>query len=115
MPSPGAGQLNQQITIQKRNQIKDAEGGMVDVWADFATDIWAKKNNLSGSERAATSKGGQTLDARTEFTIYYLAGVTNEMRIVHNGKYYNIRHVNNFMESNEYLIISCDLGGNHGR
>lgn len=115
MPAPGAGQLNQIITIQQRTQTKDAEGGMVDAWSDFAADIWAKKNNLSGNERAATNKGGQTLDARTEFTVYYLDSVTNEMRIVHNGKYYNIRHVNNFMESSEYLIITCDLGGNHGR
>lgn len=117
MPVPGAGQLNQQITIQHRTQTKDAEGGIIDAWADYfpAILIWAKVNNLSGNERAATNKGGQTLDARTEFTIYYLAGVNNEMRVVHNGKFYNIRHVNNFMEANEYLIITCDTGGNHGR
>lgn len=115
MPAPGAGQLNQQITIQQRTQTKDAEGGMVDSWADFAANIWAKQNNLSGNERSATKQGGQTLESRTEFTIYYLAGVTNEMRVSANGKYHNIRHVNNFMESNEYLIITCDTGGNHGR
>lgn len=88
---------------------------MVDSWNDFATDIWAKKNNLSGNERSSTRQGGQVLDARTEFTIYYLDDVGNEMRIVHNGKHYNIRYVNNFMEANEYLIITCDTGGNHGR
>jgi len=115
MPAPGAGQFNQQITIQQRSQTKDAEGGMVDAWADFAANIWAKVNNLSGNERSATAKGGEEQEARTEFTVYYLNGVTNEMRISHNGKYYNIRHVNNFMEQNEYLIITCDTGGNRGR
>ena len=35
--------------------------------------------------------------------------------ISHNGKYHNIRHVNNFMEGNEFLIITCDTGGKDGR
>lgn len=115
MPSPGAGQLNKQITIQQRATTKDAEGGMVDVWSDFAADIWAKKNNLSGNERQATQQGGQRLEARTEYTVYYIEGVNNEMRIVDNGVKYNIRHVNNYMENNEFLIITCDTGGNNGR
>lgn len=115
MAAPGAGQLNKQITIQQLSQAKDAEGGMVDTWTDFAANIWAKVNNLSGNERATTQQGGRTLEARTEFTVYFLQGVTNQMRIVFNGKHYNIRHVNNFMEANEYLIITCDTGGNHGR
>lgn len=115
MPAPGAGQLNQQITIQQRTQTKDAEGGMVDSWANFAANVWAKVNNLSGNERSATAKGGEKQEARIEFTIYYVAGVTNSMRISYGGKYYNIRHVNNFMEGNEFLIITCDTGGKDGR
>lgn len=115
MPAPGAGQLNQQITIEQRTGTKDAEGGMVDSWTDFAANLWAKVNHLSGNERSATAKGGGKLEARTEFTIYYLDGVTNKMRVKFNNKYYNIRHLNNFMEGNEYLIITCDTGGNDGR
>lgn len=115
MPAPGAGQLNKQITIQQRTQTKDAEGGMVDAWTDFAANVWAKVNNLSGNENSATAKGGERLEARTEFTIYYIDGVTNKMRVSSGGKYYNIRFVNNYMEANEYLIITCDTGGNDGR
>ena len=115
MPAPRAGDMNQQITIQQRTQTKDAEGGMVDSWADFAANVWAKVNNLSGNERSATAKGGERKEERIEFTIYYFAGVTNLMRISHNGKTHNIRHVNNFMERNEFLIITCDTGGKDGR
>lgn len=115
MSSPGAGQLDQQITIQQHIQVKDAEGGMVDLWDDYVTNVWAKKNNLSGNERSATRQGGVKLEERTEFTIYYIPGVENTMRIMHNGKSYNIRHINNVYERNEYLIITCDTGGNHGR
>lgn len=115
MPAPDPGKLNQQITIQQRVTTKDAEGGMVDSWTDFAANVWAKVNNLSGNERSATAKGGEKLESRTEFTIYYIDGVTNKMRVSFGGKYHNIRHVNNFMEANEYLIITCDTGGNDGR
>lgn len=115
MPSPGAGQLDQQITIQQLTQVKDAEGGMVDNWSDFVSDVWARKNNLSGNERSATRQGGIKLEERTEFTTYFIPDVSNRMRIMHNGTSYNIRHVNNFMERNEFLIITCDTGGNHGR
>ena len=115
MPAPGAGQLNRQITIQQNTQTKDAEGGMVDSWANFAENIWAKKNNLSGNERAATRQGGSTLDARTEFTIRYLAGITEQMRVLCDGKYYNIRHVNDFMDRHEFIVLTCDTGGNNGR
>ena len=117
MPAPGAGQLTREIKIQRRTTTKDSEGGMVDNWVDAFPNIsiWAKVNNLSGNERAATNKGGRTLDARVEFTIYYLEGVTNEMRVLHNNRHHNITHVNNFMEENTHLIITTDLGGNHGR
>lgn len=115
MPSPGAGQLNRVISIQKLTQTRDAEGGMVDTWLNFAPNVWARVNHLSGNERAATRQGGQKLDARTEFTIYYIPGVTNTMRVVFDGKHYAIQHVNNFMDGNEYLVLTCDTGGNHGR
>lgn len=114
MPAPGAGKLNRQITIQQRTQGKDAEGGITDTWSDFAT-VWAKVAHLSGNERRATQSGGQMLEARTEFTIRYLSGITNAMRVLYEGKHYNIRHVNDFEDGHAFMVITCDTGGNHGR
>jgi SPP1 family predicted phage head-tail adaptor len=115
MPTPGAGKLNRLITLQSRAQGKDSEGGMIDTWTDFAVNIWAKVAHLSGNERRATQHGGQMLEARTEFTIRYLPGVLNTMRVVFNGQHYNIRHVNDFEDGHAFMILTCDTGGNGGR
>lgn len=114
MPAPGAGKLNRQITLQNRTQGKDAEGGITDTWSNFST-VWAKVNHLSGNERRATQQGGQVLEARTEFTIRYFPGVNNAMRVVFDGKYYNIRHVNDFEDAHAFMILTCDTGGRDGR
>lgn len=111
---PTAGMLNRRILIQSLTHGKDAEGGMVDTWVDVTT-VWAKVANLSGAERNATSHGGKAPGARTEFTIRYTPGITAQHRVVYATKQYNIRHVNNFAEANEFLVLTCDTGINHGR
>lgn len=116
MSVPGAGDLNRRITLEALTQTKDDEGGMVDSWVPLAgMPIWARVANLSGNERRATSHGGQVAEARTEFTIRYRAGIDAKMRISYNAKLYNIRHVNNYLEENRFLILTCDTGMNDGR
>jgi SPP1 family predicted phage head-tail adaptor len=114
MAGPGAGELDRRITIQALTQTKDSEGGMVDDWADVST-VWAKVRNLSGNERRLTAEGGQAAEARTEFTIRYRSGLNERMRISYGGKKYNIRHINNYAEAREFLVITCDTGLNDGR
>jgi SPP1 family predicted phage head-tail adaptor len=114
MAGPGAGELDRRITIQALTQTKDSEGGMVDNWADVTT-VWAKVRNLSGNERRLTSEGGRVAEARTEFTIRYRSGLNERMRIKYGDKVYNIRHLNNFNEAREYIVITCDTGLNDGR
>lgn len=114
MPAPCARELNRRIVIQANTISKDASGGMVDSWATFAT-VWAKVMNLSGNERRLTEHGGQVAEARTEFTIRYLAGITPKHRIQYGGKVYNIKHVNDFNEQHRFMILTCDTGKNSGR
>jgi SPP1 family predicted phage head-tail adaptor len=114
MPTPGAGRLDRMITIESLTQTRDAEGGMVDTWTTFATS-WAMIKNLSGNERSVTPHGGVAAEARTEFTIRYLSGVTAKMRVTYDGKYYNIAHVNDFEESHRFMVLTCSTGLNLGR
>lgn len=113
MATPGAGQLNRLIAIQSLTQTKDAEGGIVDSWSTFGT-VWAKIANLSGNERRATDQGGKTAEARTEFTIRYLSGVVEKMRVSYGGKYYDIAHVNDFSDGHRFMILTCSRGMNLG-
>ena len=114
MPAPGAGKLKHMVTIESLTQTRDAEGGMVDTWSLFATS-WAAIKNLSGNERTVTAQGGKTAEARTEFTIRYLPGVTAKMRVVYNDKFYDIAHVNDYDESHRFIVLTCSTGVNLGR
>lgn len=115
MTSVSAGRLNRIITIQQRAQSKDAEGGIVDSWSDFAANIWAERNNSGGTEKSATRQGGVIADKTVIFTIRYLLGVTEQMRVVCDSKYYNIRHINDFKDGRVFMVLTCDNGGNDGR
>lgn len=114
MPTPGAGKLNRKITLESLTQTRDVEGGLVDSWTTFATP-WAKVSNLSGNERRVTDHGGKVGEARTEFVIRYLPGVTSKMRVSYDGKLYDIVHVNDFGEAHRFLVLTCSTGVNDGR
>jgi len=113
MRRSSVGSRNQHIEIQQPTITKDTQGGKVTKWEKF-TAAFASKNNLSGSERSATAHGGQVAVARTVFEMYYQPDITESMRVVHNGKYYNIKHVNNVFEENKDLILTCETGANDG-
>lgn len=113
MPAINPSSFNQYLEIQMPTITKDAEGGRSTAWAKFC-NVHARKNNLSGGERSATSHGGKVAIGRTEYTTYYREDITEDMRILHNGKYYAIEHINNYMEGNKYLIITCSVGAHLG-
>jgi SPP1 family predicted phage head-tail adaptor len=113
---PSAGELTKRVTLEALTQTRDVEGGMVDSWLAIAgMPVWAKVANLSGNERRATAQGGKLPEARTEITIRYRTGINEKMRVLYNGKIYNIRHINNFLEQNTWLVLTCDTGMNDGR
>lgn len=107
------GKLNKRVTLQAPTVTQGASGGVVKGWSEVAT-VWAAIRHFSGNERAASSAGGQVAEARVEITIRYRAAVTPQIRVLHGGTIYNVRHVNNFMEKNESLILTCDTGVNDG-
>lgn len=107
------GKLDQPITLQASTVSKGSSGGIVKAWADVAK-CWASVRHLSGNERQSSSAGGQVAEARTEITIHWRPGVTAQMRVLHRGMAYNIRHVNDLMARRECLILTCDTGVNDG-
>lgn len=105
-----AGKLDRRITLQQTATGKDASGGFTTAWVDV-TQLWASVRNFAGDEREQTkSGGGQAAVARTEFTIHYRAGVTAAMRIRFGAAVYEIRHVNDWMDRHEFIVLTCDTG-----
>lgn len=97
-----AGNLKNIITIQDRAETTDEYGGPVYSWADYAT-VWAGVEPLSGRELIAAAAAQSTVTTR--FRIRYRDDITSAMRILHNGKKYNIFAVIDINEDHKELVI----------
>ncbi len=109
-----AGGLNQRVRLEAQTATQGSAGGVQKSWVEVAT-VWAAIRHFNGEERRATATGGgEVATARTEITIRYRPSVTAKMRAIHQGVIYNIVHVNNWMQRNESLVLTCDTGANDG-
>jgi SPP1 family predicted phage head-tail adaptor len=109
------GKRNKLITIEAKTVTKGASGGIVESWAPLAgMPTWAALRNYPGRPGMSPVAGGDAEEARTEFDLRYRPGVTAQMRVNYGGAYYNIKHVNNWQERNERLVLTCDTGVNRG-
>jgi SPP1 family predicted phage head-tail adaptor len=82
-----AGSLNLRITIQLPTKTRDTIGAVILSWATYAI-VWAAKQHKTSREFYAAQKiNAEITDL---FTIRYLARVNTKMRVVYDGKYYDI-------------------------
>lgn len=109
-----AGKFNCRIDIEVPTTSKGASGGYQTTWATVASKVWATRTSKSGLERPGTSAGGEVAVAREEFFLYWRAGITEEMRVVLNGKVFNIKHVNDIVDRRRALLLTCETGANNG-
>ena len=86
-----AGRLDSKITIQSATLVRDAYGSAIETWTTFAT-VWASEKPIRGTEYFAASQINVKIDSI--FTIRYLDGLLETMRIYHDGKYWDIRSIN---------------------
>lgn len=86
-----AGKKNTLITIQQPTIGKDSHGGRTVLPWTAVADVWAERVDLKGSEILAG--GGIKPEAQVRYRIYYRSDITEQMRILDNGKTYNIIHI----------------------
>lgn len=104
--------LRHRVTLQRYEQTRDEMGGVVETWADVAT-VWASIEPLSAREFIAAQSAQSQVSAR--IVIRYREGITAAMRILHNGRVYNIEGVLPDPRSGrEYLTLPCSEGVNDG-
>ncbi|WP_073250409.1 phage head closure protein [Caloramator proteoclasticus] len=96
--------MKHRITIQKPVVIIDESGFEKETWEDFKT-VWAFISNLHGREyfEAATVNAEKTI----KFTIRFIDGIDNSMRISFKGKQYEITFVDNIKYENRFLEIKA--------
>jgi SPP1 family predicted phage head-tail adaptor len=84
----GAGKYRHQITIQRRTVTRDPSyGSEIVAWADVAT-VKAQFDPIRGREYFSAKQ--ERAESTVRFRIYYRPDVVPEMRIVFNGKNYDI-------------------------
>lgn len=84
------GRLDRRIVIQESTLTKDEYGQEMTAWGTFAT-VWAKVEDKSGSESYQADQ--LTATRMTVFTIRWIAGLTEKMRILYNYDYYDIQAI----------------------
>lgn len=103
-----AGQLDRQITfIQKSVSVGTANSDYITGWGIIDT-VWAKKFDLPGNELVADDR--ITYVQKTIWTIRYRSDITVEMRLVYNGKIYEILSIiENDGSRDRWLDITANL------
>jgi len=98
-----AGMLRHRVTIQSNDDsTQDALGQPQDSWSTDSTS-WASISPLNGRELEYAK--ATHADTTHKITIRYVAAITPEKRIQHNGRTFNILSVIDVDEMNEKLIL----------
>jgi len=84
------GKLDRRITIQELIITADEYNQSVPTWSTLAT-VWASVEDKTGSESFRADQ--LTAYRNTVFTIRYISGIDETMRVKYNDQYFNIRMV----------------------
>lgn len=98
------GNLNKRIIIQKLTNTVNENGFNEEVWATHKT-VWSSVSNLFGREffEAKAVQSEKTI----KFIIRYMSDIDETMRILFQGKQYNITFINNIKYSNNYIEVKA--------
>jgi SPP1 family predicted phage head-tail adaptor len=97
-------EFKHKIVIQSLSSIIDENGFEVEEWDDFIC-CYAKVENLRGKEffEAAVIQAESTV----KFTIRYVNGIDESMRITFRDKNYRITFIDNVNYENRYMEIKA--------
>jgi SPP1 family predicted phage head-tail adaptor len=99
-----AGRMREQVTLRSKAATRDAMGGEVVTWSDFAT-VWAEAQPIAGREYVALRAAQSDISIR--FRMRYLAGVNTTMQVRWDGRDYDILEVINKGARDKELELLC--------
>lgn len=105
-----AGSMDQLITLRKLTRTSDGGGGVLQTWADFATDanVWAKVT-FKGA-REGLDEGRMNASQMTTFEVYARSDVTELDGLIWNGEFYNIRVLRRYGERPLVMWLDAERG-----
>ena len=106
-----AGDMGRRITIQARGAGADSYGQQVSTWADVLT-CWASIEPIDGRELLTAKSINAEVSHRV--VVRYRAGIIAAMRVVYQGRFFNILSVIDPDTAHVALHLLCSEGLNQG-
>lgn len=106
-----SGSLNREIEVQVRSTAKDASGQQLDSWSTFCKTR-AAIEQMSGSETVAA--GAQLGETMHQLTVRYRPGFRANMRVVYQGRVFNVLSVLDDFTVHRKTTMLCQEGLNRG-
>ena len=104
-----AGRLRHRVEVQDYvGEEKDSNGNDVRNYTTFASNIPAEIVPMRGRELFAAQQEFSEADVR--IGMRYLAGMTDKMRIVHEGVYYGIVSIVDVEMRHVEFVVYCKAG-----
>lgn len=100
--------LRFRVTLQEKQRVQDSSGMLTDTWVNVATDIPAGVHALSGGELIASAQNVAQYNAR--ITMYKRNDIDESMRIVFDGRNYDIKDIIPDPTNEVYIQLMCKTG-----
>jgi len=107
MKKPGAGKLDQRISIKQATNTPDGIGGVTESWSELA-EVWANVAPMAGREE--DRQGAVRENRMYMITIRNRSDILNDMVIDWGGDRYNIRNIKQPPDRKMYLEIVAEYG-----
>lgn len=101
-----AGALNNLLTIQQNGTSVDELGQPIEGWTDVA-QVWGNVRHLRGVE--AIKAGAVTSTVSASIRIRYRPNLNAGMRVLADGRTYEIKAVLPDMQRREYVDLVCEV------
>ena len=100
------GNLDRRITIQEKTEVVASNGQRTLTWSTLLS-TWSNPVEKDGQEK--TENNNRSTKRMVNFRIRYRSNITNEMRVVWEGKYYKIEDTKELGRQDGLMIISSLL------
>lgn len=98
------------IEIQQEKTTDDGSGGRIVEWVRFCTSF-ASPRWVKGNEQTKSSDGDRVAAVETWLLkINFIDGITTDMRVVWNGRNYNIRSAADREQKRRHIILEIEAG-----
>lgn len=106
--------LRHRVTLQQQVQQQDSNTGAVEVaWADAYFNVAAEV--LTGPGREGLQGAAKTAETTLRVTLRYLPGIDESMRLIWDGRAYDIASIEYDRTARREIRLACSGGLTDGR